>query len=154
MKKVNLTALGVLLFVTILIFAFFAEDAKSDPYIGLGRTAFNSELTTGEIGWVFNERYDFKFNLIGEGATKKGRQPKLEIYSVSRIVEPGWGKFFMRIGAAHVENSRLVGKTNYVLGAGFRFERVSLEFLHFSSAGINPTNTGIDVVPLLRLRLN
>jgi hypothetical protein len=148
--KIKLTVIGVILFIIALIFSLFAEKSKADPYIGLGYTVANSELPTGEFSYRFSEKWDASIQAIGAGATEKGDQDQVGIVSASRIVDPDWhlwkSKFFMRIGLAYVTDTPLVGHGNFRLGAGFDMGVWELEYMHYSSAGINDTNRGIDAI--------
>ena len=143
------TAVAVAVFIVVLVFAM--RDAEAGGTISLGTTVMNSSETFGEIGYRHNV-YEANFMLIGEGHTEKGIQDHVNVYSVSRIVSPGWpllfGKNYYRIGLAYVDDSPLVGNSNYRLGIGIDYGVFSIEYVHFSSAGIHKTNRGIDGIML------
>ena len=151
MKKLSYTALAVGIFIVIILMAR-SDEAGAEAYIGLGSSIFNSHETTGEVGYRFGGKWDLQLAVIGEGETKKGHQGLVEILSVSRIVVPDWqiGRcdYFMRLGIAYVHDSPLVGRGNYRLGIGCNFGVWDLEYVHYSSAGINSRNTGIDGIGL------
>lgn len=146
MSTHNYTAVAVGIFIAALLLSR-CEEAKSEPYIGLGTAVFNSHVTTGEVGYRF-DKWDLQLAVFGEGDTKKGYQRHVEVISFSRIVVPEWRfgpcDWFMRLGIAYVHDSPLVGKGNYRLGIGCNFGVWDLEYGHFSSANINHRNTGVD----------
>ena len=149
----NKTSAAVLLFIVVLLFA--ASNAFADAKIALGKTAFNSSNTVGEIGWEFRD-WEITAGLIGEGETKRGDQGVVPVYSFSKLVKPDWSflgaKNYYRIGVAYVDGSPLVGNTNFRLGVGLAWKVASIEYVHYSSAGIHDTNTGIDII-MLRMNL-
>ena len=133
---------GIVIFI-ILLFASFSKEADAAPTLALGMTAFNSTLPTADLGIRWHDKYEVNATVIGAGWTEKGEQLRTHIVSASRIVRPT-DHYFMRIGLAHVSKNPLVGHGNYRLGFGFRGKQWELEYFHFSSAGINSTNRGID----------
>lgn len=152
MKK-HTTKIAVGIFLIALLLA--ASSAFADAKIALGHTAFNSSMTVGEIGYEWRD-FEVTAGLIGQGSTKRGDQDAVPVYSVSKLVKPGWrflgARNYYRIGVAYVDGSPLVGRTNFRLGVGLDWGIAALEYVHYSSAGIHETNTGIDAV-LLRLNL-
>ena len=150
----NKTAIGVVLFIIIIIIAgFSAREAKSDEFgIGLGQSVINSHIKTAEFSYRNDGNWEFAASLMGEGDTKNGVQGITNIYSASYIVEPQWsflgGKNYYRLGGAYVNDSPLVGPTNYRLGVGMDWDVFSLEYVHYSSSGIHDLNTGIDMIVL------
>lgn len=151
MKK---TAAAVVPSIIALLFAM--NDAYGDQVnISLGRYVVNSDVPAGEIGYE-HRGWEVTAGLAGDGSTAKGRQDTHSIYSVSRLIRPQWFVFnaqnYYRIGVAKVQDSPLVGNTNYRLGVGFDFGNLSIEYSHYSSAGIYPVNRGIDIV-MLRIHL-
>lgn len=146
---VKATVIGVAMFIIILIAALFSEKSKAGPYIGIGKAAFNSHMTTGEAGYRFDNNWDLQALLIGQGDTRNGYQDATWGVSLSHVVLPGWralgGDYFMRLGAAYIKDSELVGPINYRLGIGLDYRRVELELMHYSSGGIFETNTGVDI---------
>ncbi len=148
--KINWTVLGVLLFILLILLASF--DARSDQStISLGHTVFNSSATIGEYSYERNN-WDFGLSLIGSGDTKKGYKDDTPIASISYLVRPDWeflgGKNYYRLGGAYVHEHPLVGNSNYRLGVGMDWDVFALEYVHYSSAGIHETNTGIDAIQL------
>ena len=141
--KIKLTVVGVVLFTIVLLFALKSEEANSEGYIALGKSTFNAHMMIGEIGYR-QDGWDLGLQLIGPGETKRGDQAETYIASLSHIVKPGWGDFFIRMGAAYVHDSNLVGDINFKLGVGWDFGPFEVEVGHISSAGIWKTNTGID----------
>lgn len=147
--RVTLVHALIVIFIAALL-TFISKEAYSEPFIGLGYTAFNSELPTGEAGYRYG-KWDYTANAFAAGDTKKGLQEQVFAYSVSRIVQPG-DHWFMRIGLAYVTETPLVGHGNYRLGFGYDFGAWEVEYMHLSSAGINETNRGVDAV-MLRVML-
>lgn len=147
-------ALGVAVFVGLLLAAIYAMHADAQPRIALGSTFNKSDLTYGEVGYEWRG-WEATVGQIGEGKTDYGGQGVADVYSLSYLVRPPWciGGFcnYLRIGAAHVDESPLVGTTNYRLGIGLEHRHVMLEYFHYSSAGIWENNGGIDGV-VLRLK--
>lgn len=152
--KFSYTKLAVALFLVVLLSAFVSERAKAQPVLSLGRTILNSQNTFGEVGYQFGERrqWELAASLIGQGWTTRGDIVRNEAFSLSRIVRPSWGFLgamnYYRIGIAQVNGSPLVGGPNYRLGVGLDWGVVAVEYVHYSSAGINDPNTGIDGVQL------
>lgn len=149
----NKTGIAVLVFIVILLLA--AGSAWADPRIALGQTAFNSTNTIAEVGYEWRE-WEANLGLIGSGSTKNGHQDLVKTYSISKLVRPDWkflgAKNYYRIGVAYIDDSPLVGGTNFRLGVGLEYKVFQVEYVHYSSAGIHETNTGIDAV-MLRLNL-
>lgn len=152
--KHNLTKVAVALFLAVLLCAVAAERALAGPVLSLGRTVLNSENTFGEIGYQFGDRHQWEASasLIGQGWTKRGDIVKNEVFSLSRVVRPEWrflgASNYYRIGVAKVNGSPLVGVPNYRLGVGLDWGVVAVEYVHYSSAGINDPNSGIDGIQL------
>jgi len=151
--KLNFTKIAVLTFIVVLLLA--ANSAFADVRIALGQTAFNSTNTVGEIGYEWRE-WEASVGLIGYGSTKNGHSDEVWTYSLSKLVRPDWsflgGKNYYRIGVAYIDDSPLVGGTNFRLGVGLEYKVFQVEYLHYSSAGIHKTNTGIDAI-MLRIKL-
>ena len=146
----NYTKDLVAIFIVLLITAGMREYAKAEPVgnglrIALGHTLFNKSETHGEFGYHHN-RWEAAYSFQGAG----GFNQTTEIYSLSRLVRPGWDagyvSSYFRIGGAYVRNSDLVGDVNFRLGVGADYKVFGIEFFHYSSAGIYDTNRGIDGV--------
>lgn len=155
--KFNKTSAAVAAFIVVLIFAVYSasSNAENGPRVSLGYSIINSELPFGEIGYEYNG-WEVAASQWGSGKTKKGYQDPVNIYSLSHVVRPRWGVLgatnYYRIGVSYVDDSPLVGDTNFRLGIGLEWDHVQLEYFHYSSAGIHETNTGIDGIQL-RLKL-
>lgn len=151
MKKLDKTMIGVGVFIILLILALQSEMSNADPVVSLGSTAFNSHEPYGEFGYEYN-KWEANIGIIGSGPTQKGDQGEVHVYSISRIVKPDWsflkGKNYYRIGLAYVDDTPLVGDTNYRLGIGIDYGVFSIEYIHYSSSGIHETNRGIDAFQL------
>lgn len=156
MGKISKTAIGVGVFITLLIAAGYSMKSNADDHsnfhIGVGTTAINSDLKVGEIGYTHNN-WDFEVSLTESGETKRGHQDQVAMYSVSYITEPGWGYVgiepYFKLGVSYNSGHNLVGNTNFRLGIGLDFNEVwKLEYAHHSSAGIHDPNTGIDFVKI------
>lgn len=147
--KIKYTVFLVAIFLIVLAFALRSEKSSAEPYIGLAGAVLNGDSTIGEVGYRFG-RWDVQAALYGDGDTRYGWQERTEIYSISRIVQPGWKTFghdfFMRLGVAYAENHVLVGEPNFRLGFGWQIGQWELEYQHYSSANINQVNTGIDAI--------
>lgn len=143
----NKTKIAVGIFLIVLLFS--AYNAWADGSVALGHTAFNSSSTVGEIGYEVND-WEFNAGLIGQGSTKNGDSGVVETFSISKLVKPGWsflgGQNYYRIGVAYVNDSPLVGDTNFRLGVGLDYGLFAVEYGHLSSAGIHDPNTGIDFI--------
>lgn len=150
-KKLKIAAIAG--FVLIVIGAIY--DANAEPTIAIGQTFNKSYLPYGEVGYEWRD-WEVNYGQIGEGETDYGDQEVVDVYSVSYLVRPRWclGQFcnYYRLGAAYVDETPLIGPTNYRLGIGFEHKYVQLEYFHFSSAGIWENNGGIDGLQL-RLKL-
>jgi len=151
--KLTTTKVAVGVFLILLLLA--ANSAFADVRIALGQTAFNSTNTVGEIGYEWRD-WEANVGLIGSGSTKNGHSDEVWTYSVSKLVRPDWkflgGKNYYRIGVAYIDDSPLVGGTNFRLGVGLEYKVFQIEYAHYSSAGIHETNTGIDAI-MLRIKL-
>lgn len=145
------TAVGVVGFIVLLLFASCNARAHDGARISLGYTVANSERPMGEIGYEY-QGWELAAALIGEGKTKRGYQDTVPVYSLSHLVRPSWhilgATNYYRIGVSYVDGSPLVGKANFRLGVGLDWEVIQLEYFHYSSAGINETNSGIDGLQL------
>lgn len=140
MKK---TAIAVVIFLFVLLLAMCSErsEAADGARIALGKTAVNSSHTYGEFGYEWNQ-WEITIGQIGQ------EEDPAEVFTLSRIVRPDWrilgATNFYRIGFAYVDDSPLIGDTNFRLGFGLEWELVQLEYFHYSSAGIHDPNTGVD----------
>lgn len=148
----NWTKGAVLLFIILLLWAAFDARGDNGARVSLGHTVFNSQVTVGEVGYEY-EGWEVAATQMGSGSTKRGDVDVTPVYSVSYLVEPRWGLLwgenYYRLGVAYVDGSPLVGDTNFRLGIGVNYYDVfSLEYVHYSSAGIHETNTGIDAIQL------
>ena len=134
----------------IIVGLFAANNAwgfeKPQVKLGLGQTFANSNLMQGEasIDW-----YDWEagLQLMEAGQTIKGDQDQLFIVFLTKSIRPDWcfvGCYYQKIGLSYVPNSNLVGDLNYRLGVGVSFNVFELEYVHYSSAGIQPINSGVD----------
>lgn len=145
------TILGVAAFIVLLILASGNARAEDGVRISLGHTLVNSEVTTGEVSFEYRG-WEVAAALLGEGPTKRGDQDLVPVYSVSHVVRPSWrfmgATNYYRIGVAYVDGSPLVGTGNFRLGIGLEWRVVQLEYFHYSSAGINEINSGIDGIQL------
>lgn len=148
------TKICVAVFLLVLLVAASSAWAENGPKIGLGHTGINSHMTVGEIAYEYNN-WEAAASIIGQGDTQGGKQDAVNVYSVSKLVRPDWcflgGCNYYRLGVASVDGSPLVGPFNYRLGVGMEWKLLSVEFFHYSSAGIYDPNTGIDG---LMLKLN
>lgn len=154
------TRVLVVLFIIALIFATYSAhgsegNPNNGPRISLGYSLINSENPFGEIGYEYNS-WEVAVSAFGSGGTEKGDQDVVYIYSLSHVVRPDWyvlkGRNYYRVGVAYVDDSPLVGDTNFRLGIGMEWKLIAVEYFHYSSAGIHSTNTGIDGVQL-RLKI-
>ena len=144
------THLLVALFIGVLLLASYSARASDGAYITLGHTVFNSSVTNAELSYRHSD-WEFGVGQFGaENSTRNGPQDVHGYASISRLVYPGWrvagGENYYRLGAAYVDDSPLVGNTNYRLGIGIDWGVFQVEFAHFSSAGMHPVNSGIDSV--------
>ena len=154
----NWTRVLVALFIITLLFATYSAygsegspETNNGARVSLGYSLINSELPFGEIGYEYNN-WEVAASAYGEGKTKNGRQDVAYIYSLSHVVRPDWYVFnarnYYRIGVAYVDDSPLVGDTNFRLGIGMEWKLFAVEYFHYSSAGIHDVNTGIDGIQL------
>jgi hypothetical protein len=155
MKRPSNTILFVLCFIVVLLIASFSAreaSAQEQFSIGLGETLINSNSRIGEIAYTNKHDFEFAASIIGEGSTEKGYQETVDIYSVSYITKPDWtflgAKNYYKLGVSYVNKSTLVGPSNFRLGVGLDWNVFSLEYIHYSSADIHKTNTGIDAIVL------
>lgn len=150
----NPQAYLVAAFIVAVILALYSVETKAGPTIGLGQTFNKSSLSYGEVGYEWKD-WEATAGKMGEGQTDYGRQEPVNIYSLSRLVRPGWCIKsvcnYFRVGVSKVHGSPLVGEDNYRLGIGIEHTKVQVEYVHFSSAGIYENNGGIDAV-MLRLK--
>lgn len=147
MNKIGKTT-AVLIFLAVFLWALSESEASElTPKIGLGSTVANSHLTTGEFSIEYR-RWEVAVGIIGAGHTERGEQDSVNTFSVSRFVRPDWvilgGRNYYKMGIGYVDDSPLVGPINYRLGIGLEYRFVSVEYFHYSSAGIHKTNTGVD----------
>jgi len=155
------TAIVVAIFVAILIAAGYSDEANSHELfndisttVGVGHTVVNSNLKVGWIG-VESNQVEVNARLIEAGDTKNGWQEQMEIVSLSYLTKPDWGykgiNPYFRLGVSKNFGSELVGEENFMLGVGLNFHNVwRFEYVHDSSAGIQPVNSGIDQLVLTR----
>lgn len=147
----NKTSILVVLFIIVLVFATYSAYGSEDngTRISLGYSLINSELPFGELGYEHNN-WEVAVSAFGGGKTKNGHQDTTYIYSLSHVVRPEWyvfkGRNYYRIGVAYVDDSPLVGDTNFRLGIGVEWRLIAVEYFHYSSAGIHSPNIGIDGV--------
>jgi len=163
-KLTSKGAILVAVFLLVGLFAVFAEDSKAaqrdyllgvtaEPYLELGHTFANSQLTVGGAGLRLNDKWDIHVGLMGEGYVKNDNyQNQVFFYSISRVISPKWyvlgGEFKQRLGVAKTNDFILIGNNNYRLGLILNYRLVELEYFHYSSANINDVNTGVDGVSL------
>ena len=148
-------AVGIAAFVVALGFAAGDEiDAPGSDgaRISLGVT-MGSRITeaAGEFGYEFRN-WELAATQHGYRHDQTTDEP-VNIYSLSRVVRPDWTgnswQPYFRIGAAYVDESPFVGDTNVRLGAGVEWGgQFSVEWSHYSSAGIHVPNTGVDIVQI------
>lgn len=147
----NLTRVLVVSFIIILLFAAGNAWATDGAKIALGHTAFNSHETVGEVGYE-HANWEVNLGLIGAESDDK----TVLTYGVSKIVRPNWcvlgGCNYYRIGIAGIDDSPLVGPYNFRLGVGMNWRVFSVEYFHYSSAGIYDPNRGIDGI-ILKLNI-
>lgn len=149
---ITTTATAVVFFLIVLVFALDAEAKEKEgfiPYLELGTTVVHSTVRVGGAGVVLYKKWDVHVGVMGEGDTRKhGYQAQKVFYSFSRIVHPNWrvlgGELRPRIGIAYTPDFQLVGRRNYRLGLILHYSVFELEYFHYSSAGINDNNRGVD----------
>lgn len=149
--RITLTQVGVGIFIILLIASLTAVSNKANAdeiYFNLGRSTLGSEYTIPSVGYRFDNNWDISAGFFGDGETRKGSHTRSPWMSISYIVKPGWGGYFMRIGGAYTPNINLVGDVNFRLGIGWDFGVWEIEAIHFSSAGTSSINTGIDGIGL------
>ncbi|WP_323845168.1 acyloxyacyl hydrolase [Microbulbifer magnicolonia] len=127
-----------------------AEKPESGVGVALGKAVLTGHMTTAELSFR-HSRWELGATLLGYGSTDEGEQERLGYgVSVTRLLHPDWhlwkGTIYGRLGVAYIDSSPLVGHFNFRTGMGIEFEHFSLEYLHYSSAGLTPLNTGIDVI--------
>ena len=144
--------------ITIFIIAFIvtasmAREAKAvehnfTPFIELGSLVNESDASHGAIGFTYNDKWQVSRMFIGEGETSWGDHPKAKVWTVDRLINPGWlnDRFFMILGIAKIDTSFLVEPYNYHIGAGWKWGTGRIYYHHLSSADINTQNTGIDMI--------
>lgn len=144
------THVGVVAFIVLLLLAAVSANnarAEDGARIALGYSLINSEVPVGEVGYEYRG-WEVAASLFGEGSTKRGRQDLVPVYSLSYLTRPDWwflgGRNYYRIGVAYVDGSPIVGHANFRLGVGMEWSVVQVEYFHYSSAGINEINSGID----------
>ena len=123
------------------------EKTASDweAYVHIGAQVNASDATAGGFGVIYKDKIDLNVTYIGEGDTKWGKHESMRVFSISRIVTPGWACFYMGIGYANVQNSLLVGEHNYLLTAGCKWDNVRAYYQHGSDLNIGTNNnTGLD----------
>lgn len=152
--KLSKTAIGVLLFIIILLAAGYSakSNASDGARISLGHSVINSELVVGGVAYEYNN-WEASALLMQPGRTKNGKQGQLQIYSVSYLTKPGWVfkgiDPYFRLGVSTNNGSPLIGDPNFRLGIGFDFHDVwRLDLIHDSSAGIHSPNSGLDMIML------
>lgn len=149
-SRVTKTVIAVGVFLFILVASMWSEQAQAEsrPYVDLGKTVFNSSLTTGGVGVRVNDKWDFQVRSIGEGNTKNGHQDQAFNFGVSRVVSPSWavfgGEIKTGIGVVYSPGLQLVGPWNYRLRVILNYDICEFEFFHDSSADTFDPNTGVD----------
>lgn len=126
-----------------------SQDANGAT-VSLGQAVFNGEMTTAELSFR-HERWELGATILGQGDTEEGEQRELAYAaSITRLLRPGWewcrGSIYGRAGVAYIDGSPLVGHFNFRTGIGIDFRAFALEYTHYSSGGLTPLNTGVDVV--------
>ena len=112
--KIKKTAVAVVIFLIVLLLAFCSERANAEDgaRIALGKTLINSSHTYGEFGYEFNS-WEVTVGQIGQP------EDPAEVYTLSRIIRPSWrflgATNYYRLGFAYVDDSPLIGDTNYAL---------------------------------------
>lgn len=140
--KIKKTAIAVVIFLIVLLLAMCNEaNAEDGARVVLGKTMVNSSHTYGEFGYEYKS-WEVTIGQIGQ------EDDPAEVFTLSRIVRPDWKLFgatnYYRLGFAYVDDSPLIGDTNFRLGFGLEWELVQLEYFHYSSAGLHDPNTGVD----------
>jgi hypothetical protein len=150
MKLHSFIYIAILAYIITVGTAREAEAATHNfkPYMELGTLVNESDASHGSIGVTYNDKWQVSKMFIGEGDTKYGEHPKAKIWTIDRLINPGWMKdhFFMLLGVAKVESSYLVEPYNYHVGTGWKWKTGKIYYHHFSSADINTQNTGIDMI--------
>ena len=138
------TAWLVMAFVALLVITSQAAWGASVG-VSLGKMIENTDEMTGQVSF---EAWDW---VVSEQITRT-----TNIVSLAKKVDPQWcliGCFYQKLGVAYVSGSNKVGNLNYQLAMGFYFPTVEFEYYHYSSAGINRVNNGLDGF-LFRLRIS
>ena len=89
--------------------------------------------------------------MTGKGDTRYGDHQQMRMISINRLVYPGWwkNKLFIGLGISKVsQNQPLVGEWNYRPIFGYDGGVYKVYYHHYSSAGVNDMNTGVDGIVL------
>jgi hypothetical protein len=150
MKVNSFIYIAILAYMITVSYAREAEAATEDftPYIELGRLFNESDASMGSIGVTYKNKWQLNRTFIGAGETEYGPHPKAKVWSVDRLITPGWmnSHFFMVLGVAKIDTSFLVEPYNYHVGFGWQWPTGKLYFHHLSSGDINDQNTGINLL--------
>ena len=150
MKVHSFLIIAILAYIVTVSGAREAEASTHNftPYLELGSLVNESDASHGTIGFTYNDKWQAARMFVGEGDTQYGNHPKAKVWTVDRLINPGWfnDHFFMLLGVAKVDTSFLVEPYNYHVGVGWKWRTGRLYYHHFSSADINVQNTGIDMI--------
>ena len=148
MKVHSFIIVAILGFIIATTAAREAEASDFTPFIELGQLQNESDASMGSVGVTYKDKWQLARMFIGEGETDWGKHPKAKVWSVDRLINPGWfnDHVFLLLGVAYIDTSFLVEPWNYHVGAGWKWGTGRIYYHHLSSADINTQNTGIDMI--------
>jgi hypothetical protein len=134
----------------VLLFILISECEAEEFsfYGGYYRTIVNLDAEGKEIGVRYGD-WDLQIAETHMGRLYDGsKQGTARIYSGSYLFQSDQVPIFGRLGISYTPGqSELVGPTNFRLGVGIRpIKNIEIEYAHYSSADIHPTNTGLDML--------
>jgi len=124
-----------------------AEASDFKPYMAIGGQVNVSDASMASAGIIYKNKIDVRVTYIGEGDTEWGKHESMRVFSVNRIVTPGWfgDTFFMGVGYANVQETRLVGEHNFNLMVGGQWKWGRIYYNHISDFDVGTNdNTGLD----------
>jgi hypothetical protein len=124
-----------------------AEASNFKPYLHIGGQVNASDATMGGGGFVYKGKLDVNVTFIAEGDTEWGKHDSMRVFSITRIVTPGWfgDTLYLGVGYANVQDTLLVGEHNFNLAVGGRWKWGRIYYNHISDFDIGTNNnTGLD----------
>ncbi len=134
----------------ILFLGFLSCEAKAGTTFEVGATVLSNEFSGGEV-LILSERFGRKWNmgigLIGDQKDKYDRFIRNNLLAFGQRTVY-WRDFNLGFGLSYIGHETTVNgsKVNFMLSAGYDWNRFHVVFRHMSNAGSTPPNAGQDMI--------